>query len=199
MGRYSYSYKDRADDLRKIEMSWLKAHGYIYNSNKYENGGIKWTSPNGKENSISFQVTNDEFDKKIRIYYTITDRGTGEKRDIDYTVPIVSTPCFFGGERYWFICSLYRQGVYCGRRVANLYLGGDYFACRHCYDLTYSSKCINRRSDFYSAMGVLNIYDKIEKIEKVMKRRFYKGKPTRKLKRIMRLNDLAEPYIKVLE
>jgi hypothetical protein len=30
--------------------------------------------------------------------------------------------------------------VGCGRRVAVLYMGGEYFACRHCYNLAYKSQ-----------------------------------------------------------
>jgi hypothetical protein len=43
------------------------------------------------------------------------------------------TSCNYGGLRPWFIC------MTCGRRVAKIYLGGKYFACRHCLDLTYRS------------------------------------------------------------
>lgn len=43
------------------------------------------------------------------------------------------TSCNFGGHRPWLIC------MNCGRRVAVLYSGGKYFACRHCLDLTYRS------------------------------------------------------------
>ncbi len=197
MGRYSYSNKQNADDLRKIEMSWLKKNGYVYNNNPFQLGGITWTSSySGKKNSINFSVSTYEEGKKMRIYYTLTDNGTGEQKDINYTVPIVSTPCYFGGVRYWFICSLYKQGVYCGRRVAKLYQGGDYFACRHCYDLTYSSKCVNMRSSWYSSIVVMNTWDRAEKIEKTMKRRFYKGKPTRKMKRLMKLYSRAIPVLK---
>lgn len=41
----------------------------------------------------------------------------------------------FGGSRWWFICPL------CSRRVGKLYLARAryYFACRHCYQLSYKS------------------------------------------------------------
>ena len=65
------------------------------------------------------------------------DNYTGEKTKMEYKVDITDTPCHLGGVRYWFICPLRN----CGRRVGKLYLplGGKYFACRHCYDLTYRS------------------------------------------------------------
>jgi hypothetical protein len=51
-----------------------------------------------------------------------------------YAVRIVLTPCNLGGWRAWFVC----PAVGCGQRVAILY-GGSIFACRHCYQLAYTS------------------------------------------------------------
>jgi hypothetical protein len=51
-------------------------------------------------------------------------------------VPLEWTPCNFGGERPWFICS----GLRSGSRVAILYGPAKYFLCRHCYDLRYESQ-----------------------------------------------------------
>jgi hypothetical protein len=60
--------------------------------------------------------------------------------DVDQRVPIVWTPCRFGGERPWFVCSVASNGVYCGRSVTMLYSAGRLFACRHCYQLAYASQ-----------------------------------------------------------
>jgi tRNA(Ile2) C34 agmatinyltransferase TiaS len=43
------------------------------------------------------------------------------------------TPCNHGGNRQWFLC----PG--CNRRVAAIY-SGEYYRCRHCHNLTYSSQ-----------------------------------------------------------
>src|SRR6185369_336204 len=53
-----------------------------------------------------------------------------------YEVSLDSTPCHFGRQRLWFRC----PALGCGRRVALLYLGGRYFACRRCYRLAYRSQ-----------------------------------------------------------
>ena len=58
----------------------------------------------------------------VKFNYTVTDRNTGEKTDYDYKVQLTTTPCNLGGVRYWFICPLSKNGVYCGRRVAKLYV-----------------------------------------------------------------------------
>jgi hypothetical protein len=59
-------------------------------------------------------------------------RSTGEL--IEQWVQLESTPCRFGGQRLWFICSR------CARRVAVLYCPAKYFACRTCCELAYPSQ-----------------------------------------------------------
>jgi hypothetical protein len=49
-------------------------------------------------------------------------------------VPILSTPCTYGGRRYWFGCPR------CGRRVAVLYLRNIGFGCRKCCRIAYASQ-----------------------------------------------------------
>lgn len=70
----------------------------------------------------------------------------GEWESVEQRVPLQWTPCHFGGQRPWFTCSVYRNGVYCGRRVAKLYAAGKYFACRRCYNLAYASQSEDRSS-----------------------------------------------------
>lgn len=56
-------------------------------------------------------------------------------------IEITPTPCFYGGERYWFRCPASVDGVLCEDRVGVLYLppAATVFECRHCHDLTYES------------------------------------------------------------
>ena len=57
-------------------------------------------------------------------------RSYGEDwSDVEQRVAIDWTPCRFGGERPWFVCSVAANGVYCGRRVTKLYGAGRLFAC----------------------------------------------------------------------
>ncbi|MBU0608951.1 MAG: hypothetical protein KKI08_13785, partial [Armatimonadetes bacterium] len=75
----------------------------------------------------------------VRLRYTITWRdGRREPEDIDYAVPVVWTPCHFGGKRPWLLC----PGRECGRRVAKLYRppASRYFLCRHCHGLVCASQ-----------------------------------------------------------
>ena len=60
---------------------------------------------------------------------------------LEYEIGFEWTACRFGGYRYWFLCPVVKDGVYCGNRVTKLFLppAGQYFGCRQCYDLTYQS------------------------------------------------------------
>jgi hypothetical protein len=123
-----------------IDIPWLHRHGYLKG---LVSGGIEWRNALGENiGSIGLQVYTDDASPprgRLRLHYTRTNTVTGEEKQIDYTVDLVSTPCNFGGFRYWFLCPLVIDNQPCQRRVAKLCLppGQTYFGCRHCYGLTY--------------------------------------------------------------
>jgi hypothetical protein len=125
------------------------------NKHRYFDGGVRcgvcnWSRNGEQTGTIGFMVSTLEGDEYVNFQYTNTDRNTDEKTELDYKVKIVSTPCNYGGRRWWFICPLAVNGYICNRRVGVLYLAsGKYFGCRHCYNLTYES-C--RESHKFDAM-----------------------------------------------
>lgn len=182
--------KSETDDAKKIANSFLNKHDYFCG---WKTGVITWTNSwSENKSSVGIQVTITDDTGYLRIYYTQTDNSSGEKKEFDYKIPLTSTPCYFGGRRYWFICPWYKNGIYCGKRVGALYKDGDYFACRHCYDLTYSSRKVNRRYRMLPLFRVFSLDDKIEKLNSQIKRRYYAGKPTRKQKRFEKLCRMAD-------
>ena len=66
--------------------------------------------------------------------------SSGSWKSVQQRVPIRLTACHLGGVRPWFVCSVYSDGRYCGRRAAILYGAGELFACRQCYGLAYQSQ-----------------------------------------------------------
>lgn len=115
MGRWYFGTKTEADDLKKIETSFLKKHGYFCG---WKSGTITWTNGwSENKSSVGIEVSVMDNENYFRIHYTQTDRDSGEKKDFDYRIPLTTTPCHFGGKRYWFICPWYKNGEYCGRRV----------------------------------------------------------------------------------
>lgn len=195
MGRYYWSKKEEADNLKKIEIWWLKKYDYLCG---YKGGAIKWTHPSGTESSVGILVSTFSEDKYLKINYTQTDRDSDEKKDFDYKIPLVTSSCHFGGDRYWFVCPWYKNGQYCGRRVGVLYKSGDYFACRHCYDLTYESRNEYKKYKHYPLFASLDGYTKAEKLDEQIKRRYYAGKPTRKQRKLDKIYSRVGFYNKIL-
>ena len=190
MGRWSYSNKTEADYIKKISTSFLKQHKYFLG---WRGGTITWTNGySGNKSSVGIETSGIEDNPYLRIHYTQTDNSTGEKKDFDYKIPLTTTPCRYGGKRHWFICPWYKNGVYCGKRVGTLYKDGDYFACRHCYELTYSSKKENRRYKLFPIFNVLTLDKKIEDLQQTIKHPYYAGRPTRKQRRLERLYEQSD-------
>lgn len=169
MGRYCYSNRLKADSLKKIDMSELKRDGCLKNRMLFN---WTWTDNYSEEkNSIGIAVSVDEEDNFVVLLYNQTN-DDGEKKKFNYKVKLSTTPCNYGGKRYWFICPLYKDNIACKRRVRILYKVGDYFGCRHCFNLTYASR--------NSEWGANLSESKIEKLESQIKREYYNGKMTRK-------------------
>ena len=185
MGRYYWDKKDTVEDCRSVSISFLKRHDYFCGS---RSGRIVWKNSDDEEvGSIGVVVSVMDGDNYARLYYTITDLSKGDETEYDYKIKLTTTPCHFGGIRYWFICPLSVGSVPCGRRVAKLYRApnADYYGCRHCYDLTYQSRNDNRRGTWGLIGYYLNRAEKLEEQENNLKRRFYRGRPTKKYRRIL--------------
>jgi len=100
--------------------------------------------------AISFWLDNSSDIRYLRFQYTIADRFHGDKISLNYQIPVVSTSCYLGGNRWWFICPLESNGKNCGRRCRILYLpyGAKYFGCRECYGLTYECRQAHRNRSY---------------------------------------------------
>lgn len=131
-----------------------------------------------------FVVTGMGEPNYIKLNYTHTNRWTEEKSDMNFTISLATTPCNYGGVRYWFICPLSKNGKYCGRRVGVLFSIGKWFGCRHCGDIAYAAQM---RGGKYRGSSVC--LPDIEKAEEEVKRYYYNGKPTRKYRRVIRLTE----------
>jgi hypothetical protein len=78
---------------------------------------------------------------RIELRYNIISR-TGENTYREQIIYLDTTPCNFGGQRWWFRCPE------CNRRCRILYHASGYtdFACRICRRLTYTSQQQRRTS-----------------------------------------------------
>jgi hypothetical protein len=119
---------DCTDDCRSIDIRRWQRDGLLITGRSFN---WQWTQ-NG-ETEANIGVTAE--DGRVMLSYRYR-RNEGEWQNLDYPAKLAITPCTYGGVRYWFTC----PAVGCGRRVALLYLGDKYFACRHCYQLAYESQ-----------------------------------------------------------
>ncbi|PIR03771.1 MAG: hypothetical protein COV59_03805 [Candidatus Magasanikbacteria bacterium CG11_big_fil_rev_8_21_14_0_20_39_34] len=185
MWRYNWNKKKEADYLKKLDVCSLKKWKYLETSRI---GTIVWRNKfDGRESTVGVQSILSGGKKFLRIYYTQTYIDNGSKEHFDYKILLVTTKCYYGGSRYWFICPWYKNGKYCGRRVGVLYKGGDRFACRHCYELTYASKNENRRHFLFGLGQAFRMERKIEELEEVVVTPYYDGRPTKKYKKLIEL------------
>jgi len=173
MGRWYYSRKATAEESCALSIYELRRSGMLAG---HTSGTMRWrSSMTGGETAI--YLTIDVMDEPYgRFVYQVTD-CEGHKTDYDYKVNLVTTPCNFGGVRYWFGCPS------CGRRVAVLYLapGDIYFRCRHCNNLSYWSRNRCRIESWGETSR------QIERLQSEIKRWTWRGRPTRKVRRLQAL------------
>jgi hypothetical protein len=191
--------KSIAEQSNSLSIFFLKKHGYLNKDCSYQSGGVTWTYGSSEnKSSIGFTVIKDDWGTPyerayVNLKYTHTSNWTGEKENMDYKVELTTTSCNYSGKRYWFICPLTKNGKYCGRRVGVLFCIGKWFGCRHCGEIAYAKQMEGGK---YRWNGV-SIPD-IDRAEKEIKRYFYKGKPTRKYRRYLRLEDRFETGLAVM-
>lgn len=131
MGGYGSGRKFGAnctEDSRSIDIRRWQREGYLATEQH-----LDWVWQRNGEKVASISV---EFETgQLRLIYSCRKQGA-EWEKLNYPVKLQTSVCYYGGVRYWFTCPL----VGCGRRVALLYLGDKYFACRRCYHLAYKSQ-----------------------------------------------------------
>jgi hypothetical protein len=132
MARYSGGGKRTVESCRSIDVLDWHRRSYFRSPQWFS---WAWTRNGEQLASINVEMGRHSVTLRYR------SRSHGEDwTDVKQRVAIAWTPCRFGGERPWFICSVYANGTYCGHQVTKLYDAGRLFACRHCYRLAYASQ-----------------------------------------------------------
>jgi hypothetical protein len=164
-----------ADKLKKVNVTFLKRESYF--SGMYgRSGKITWTnSLSGQQDNAHLKVS--KIDNEMYLYVSHYITGGGEKRE--RKILLTTSPCNYGGERYWFVCPT----PYCGKRTGTLYIVGEHIACRHCHNLTYDSRNEARRYRRFVSSPDLD-----EQLAKVGYA-YYRNKPTKKYARYLQLLD----------
>ena len=126
--------KTTVELCRSISAKSLNDNGFFAEN---KSGVITWTNNFG-ENIGARKIQSYVSGNGNTTYLELMTGGFVTSRQ---EIGLTTTPCNYGGVRWWFVCPVVKDGVYCGNRVAKLFLppGGQYFGCRQCYDLTYES------------------------------------------------------------
>ena len=126
--------RQTVEDCRRLQMGVF--HAALLRGQRM--GSVIWSRDGKRISDIGYRVSGEDLPEALHLKYTLTKHTTGEKKPLEYTVRLSHSPLPWGGVRLWFLCPA--RG--CGRRVWALYLapGGEIFACRHCYRLSYRSR-----------------------------------------------------------
>jgi hypothetical protein len=130
---YRFDKKITTDECHSLDVRRLHREGFLKPGGWFRSS---WSRAGNEIASLRGFVYRDQ----VVLSYRHRGGPSEEWEDIEEPIPLEWTLCNFGGERPWFVCPGVVNGAACGRRVAILYGPGEYFLCRHCYDLRYESQ-----------------------------------------------------------
>lgn len=119
-------WRPRIEGLRCLNLTRMLQAGAVKPNHLIVNGGWNLCDPDTYERlaCIGYSADLDEHCGYIRLQYVVTDHGTGERRDRDYTIKLSSVPLHYGGRRWYFHCPA------TGRRALKLFLVQSTFVAR---------------------------------------------------------------------
>jgi hypothetical protein len=164
------------DQAKRIEMTYLRKSGDLKG---WSWRRISWNYNGRPSGCIDVKIAtgSDGDNYYMELDYKWKDHDAAEWTPIDYKVRLQPTSCGFGGRRWWFIC----PNLNCRRRNSILYQSGRYFVCRKCAGLKYESQNYSGKYSF------LRDLFEAEDYERSIKRWYYRGKPTRKHRRFLKM------------
>lgn len=140
---------------------------------KHVAGILTWTRTRTREKvaAIGYEARlTDDGPRWIRLHYSVNSVP------MDYKIYLQTTPCNFGGVRWWWSCPL------TGMRVSKLYLppGAKKFAARDAYRLPYDSQRETRSDRTHARQATLfkklrADYDYYEGVVPVRPKGMHKG------------------------
>jgi len=123
---YRRSSRTTCEEVRRIDIRYLRKQGLLRPGSA---GTLSWKIGDEPNGSIRYTMHHSEMQLKFNCRWYDEDW-----QEINQTIPIVITPCNYGGFRKWFRCP------HCNTRIAILYHVNQLFLCRHCYNLPYASQ-----------------------------------------------------------
>ena len=169
------------DNLQSLTTSMLRDNGYLRPGQNLA-GAITFFS-NGREvGSISFGVNTENEKWCMRVLFTLT--ATGET--VHQFIPLVWRPSNLGRGKIWYF-----QCPRTGKTCRKLYLIAGRFQHRTALqDGMYESQTRSKYERLWG--GVFTADDISEKIHAKHFKRFYRGKPTKRYKNLLRRLEIAD-------
>ena len=180
MGRYYYDARwSTSDYTKRLTIKALKEYGFLDGTRNGYPATLTWS--NGSNISIQVNIVGDSW--TVRVYFTQSNRTTWEEKSMDYNIDLISTPCNYGGKRWWLVCPLRWN------KCTILYLQNNgLFGSRKTLNLCYDGQKESKKYRYLSYIMGMNKTKALVLREKI-KYPYRNGKPTKKLERFFRLSE----------
>jgi hypothetical protein len=115
-------------EAKRVDIRYIRKQGWLYSGAR---GSLSWTRGGEASGNVAYRIQGDTFtlDYKVREY-------EDQWEQVVLDVALLTTPCRYGGHRYYFQC----PNQHCRRRCEVLYSVGKYFLCRKCCGYLYKSQ-----------------------------------------------------------
>ncbi|UFH51821.1 hypothetical protein [Spirosoma sp. KNUC1025] len=174
------SFRATYNQLLSFDMADLKRLGFMIG---YCSQSLEW-SESGI--SIHLRVRVDMFDSNnyVELSYQYKDKP------VCYRIKLINVPSNLpnGGKLWYFLCPV------TGERCRKLYDGGKYFLSRKALiNILYESQTHSKFYRFLATMygPGLKLDEMREDLEKPYVKRYYQGKPTKRMMKYLSLSDVV--------
>jgi hypothetical protein len=171
---------------KKLTLWWLKRKRYF---SEPKLGIISWEegvwakTSNLVNETLLVQIPDDH--SHVMLGYVIQN-DDGSRKKCHYPVYLTKQTCHFGGFRYFFICPLGNSLIPCKRRTTVLYKPehSSYFGCRVCHKIRYFGQVVSQKYRHRQEVRNFMTESRIERLEGVGFKRHYRGKITKRYKKL---------------
>lgn len=167
-GREADVYSGTVEESLSLDVNQFVREGIIRQDCR-TSGIITWPSFAGMTSSIDYEAYCDIDNGNIRLSYTMSHLIMGDN-DYSYYVDLVTTKPNYGGVRWWFIC----PNQDCEKQVGKLYRPprSNYFLCRTCQNLTYTSCRESHKWDSFDQQIATETGLNIRQVKNIYKKLF---------------------------